>query len=711
MKTKKESRTAFDMKSLHAREANNQSEVDDQHEEETLIYAAVEPDVDALRGAYDQCVLQLDQYFELCRRSYDDRRNIWAGKTSDLRKQGSDAFPWDGASDMEVNVIGERIDAFVSILDQALTRSHVKAFPTSTSSIPRAALVSSFLKWMKSSYIPDFKNQMELGANYLLEKGLMVTYVGWNREMRTYLQEVTIEQIAQASPDIADLIVRRNDDKLLMDLMGQAFPDLDSKRVKKFFKEIRKDGKASLPKPRKSIDCPIVRSLAADGEVLFPPYTIDPQAAPYVFWRTFMTAQELEKKVTNEGWDADWVFEAIDTLRGRDSYYIDGQKVKKYTNMPLSKDNDLVMVVHAYQRLIDEDGAEGIYCTVFNPHVTGYATSELMNGYDNYPFVVTRLSNNQKRLYEVQTFPDILRGAQMQIKTERDSRIDRASLATLPPLMHPAGRPPAEWGPGRRVPYRRLGEIAFGPVPQHDTGSMELEQSMSVQADKSVGLDLNSPISSVRQQFFVNKYLSHVQEVLGLAWKLFQTVGPDEIFFQVTGNPNPQTMTKGSPDENYSFSVSFDSIGADPENADARMKQMGSLIQFDRNGRIDMDKFLEFAAMSIDPVFADYVLQPAEASAQKVQKQVTDDLAKIYAGIEVPAQPNGAQIAMQMLQAYAQQPDIAQRGQQDPAFGERLKKYASQYQFQMQQAQNAQIGKIGTAPATVGEVQTQGMNQ
>jgi len=698
MKTNKEEFTA---------ENSNEESYDD----ESLIYASNEPDIDALRGAYDQCLLQLDEYFEICRRSYDDRRNIWDGKTTDLRKQGSNAFPWDGASDMEVNVIGERIDAFVSILDQALSRSHIKAFPTSTTSIPRAALVSSFLKWMKSSYIPDFKNQMELGANYLLEKGIMVSYVGWKREKRTFLQEATIEQLVQASPDMAELLLSGTDDKMLIDMIAQAFPHMTSKRTRKFLKEIRKNGKASIPMPRVSVDCPVVHSCAPDGEVLFPPYVVDPQAAPYVFWRTFLTAQELEKKVTSDGWDEEWVDDAIDNLRGKDSYYLDGQKVKRFTKLPLTNDNELVMVVYAYQRLIDEDGAEGIYCTVFNPNVDGYAKSELLNGYDNYPFIVTRLSNNQKRMYEVQTFPDILRGAQLQIKTERDSRIDRASLATLPPIMHPAGRPPAEWGPGRRVPYRRLGEIAFGPTPPSDNGSMEVEISMALQADRAVGLDLNSPISAVRQQFFVNKYLDHVKDVLGLAWKLFQRMGPDEVFFQVTGNPNPQTMTKGSPDENYALTVSFDSLSADPENAESRMKQIGSLVQFDRNGRIDMDKFLEFAAMSIDPVFGDYVLQPAEEATAKVQKQVTDDLAKIYAGIEVPAQPNGAQIAMQMLQAYAQQPDVAQRAQQDEAFGGRLQKYAEQYQFQMQQAQNAQIGRIGTAPAEMGGIQTQGMNQ
>ena len=150
-------------------------------------------------------------------------------------------------------------------------------------------------------------------------------------------------------------------------------------------------------------------------------------------------------------------------------------------------------------------------------------------------------------------------------------------------------------------------------------------------------------------------------------------------------------------------------MSTDPETAEMRTKQMGSLIQYDRNGRIDVDKFLEFAAMSIDPVLADYIMQPAEQAQEKVQKAVTDDLAKIFAGIEMPAQPNGASIALQLIQAYASQPDIAQRAQQDQAFAERLTKYAEQYQFQMQQAQNAEIGRIGTAPAQMGGVQTQQM--
>jgi hypothetical protein len=499
---------------------------------------------------------------------------------------------------------------------------------------------------------------------------------------------------------------------MLIELLQESFPDLSTKRAKKAIKDLRKMGVAEIPLSRQTVDCPVVYACAPDGEVMFPSYISDPQRAPYMFWRTFLTAQELEKKVTNEGWDRKWVDNAIETLRGKDSMYLDGEKVKTQTRLPITDDNDLVMVVYAYQRLIDEeDGSEGIYCTVFHPQTDGYAKHELLNGYDDYPFVVTRLANDQKRMYEVQTFSDILRGPQMQIKTERDSRIDRASLATLPPIMHPAGRPPSDWGPGRRVPYRRLGEIAFGPIPPRDDGSVESELSMRGQADRAIGLDLTNPLSSARQQYYIGKFLDHVKDVLTMAWKLYQRMGPDEVFFQVTGNPNPQVMTKGSPDENFSIMVSFDSLSSDPETAETQLKNMVQLVQLDRNGIMDVNKLLEFAASSINPIFADYVLQPAEEAQQKVQKNVTDDLAKIFAGIEVPAQPNGAQIAMQMVQAYVQQPDVAARAQQDEAFAARLQKYAGAYQFQLQQAQNAEIGRIGVAPAEMGGINLQGMEQ
>ena len=683
-----------------------------------LTYVSDEPDVKTLRYSYDQTVIELEAYFDLCRSSYDDRRNFWPGKSRDHRKHGADAFPWEGASDMEAHTIDERITRLVSLFMSSLNRANVRAYPVESSDMARSKIVSSFLKWMTTSgYIPRFKKEMELGANYLLERGILITYVGWQREDRTYLQKLNLAQIGQMNPDIYRAIEAGNMDDELVSLMQQIFPTASEKRCKKALKELRKGGEAELPIIRRQIDAPEVKTLAPDGDFFFPPYVTDPQRAPFCFWRTYYTPQELQNKVITDGWDEDFVEYIIEHYRGVNIYSVEreqeGQRSIGLTDRGYQAD-ELVEIVYGYQRLIDpEDGSEGIYQTIFHREfdgdgsTQGYAKFELMNGYEDYPIVVTKLSEDSKRLYDVQTIPDLLRGIQNQVKVERDSRIDRNSIATLPPILHPVGQAPTDWGPGRMIPYRRKGDFDFAPTPPPPTGSIEIEQTMEGQADRLCGLDETSQISQIRKQFLVDKFLQHAAEVIRMSYRCFQRFGPDSVFFRVTGVPDSQIFSKGDPDENFDITINYDVLNTDPETSERKLQSMVSLTQLDRSGRINIQNLLDIAANSIDPVLADAVLQPTEAAQQQVVKDVTDDLAKIFAGIEMPARPTGAQIAMQVIQQYTSQPDIAQRAQQDEAFAARLQKYAGQYTFQMQQMQNAEIGKIGTAPAQMGEMNTQ----
>jgi len=687
---------------------------------EALTYLSDEPDVKALNLAYDQTVTELEAYFDLCRTSYDERRNFWPGKSRDHRKHGSDAFPWEGASDIECHIIDERITRLVALFMSSLRRANVRAFPVESGDIVRSKVVSGFLKWMVSSgYIPRFYREMELGANYLMERGILITYVGWHREDRTFKQLIDLNQIAEISPEAAMAIQSGDSDEELILLLQNTFDGVTEKRAKKALKQLRKEGVTELPVVRRQVNSPEVKTLAPDGDFFFPPYVTDPQRAPYCFWKTYYTAQELQTKVSTDGWDEDFVDYIISKYRGVNIDSIEreqeGRRSISLTDNAYEAD-ELIEIVYGYQRLIDEeDGSEGIYCTVFhkefsgNEIVPGYAKFELLNGYEDYPVVVTRLAEDTKRLYDTQTIPDILRGIQNQVKVEKDSRIDRNSLATLPPILHPVGQAPTDWGPGRMIPYRRKGDLDFAPAPAYNQGSLEMETTLTDLADRLVGLDEKSKISTVRQQFLVDKFLSHTAEVMKMSFKCFQRFGPDEIFFRVTGIPDAQVFSKGNPDENFDILINFDVLNADPENVQAKLRQFAELTQFNTNNRMSMDNFLDIAASAVDPVMADAILQPVESAQEEVVKQVTDDLAKIFAGIEMPARPAGAQIAMQVIQEYTQQPDVAQRAATDEAFSARLQKYVGQYTFQMQQAQNAQIGRVGTAPAQMGDISTQNM--
>ena len=197
---------------------------------ETLTYHSGKPNIDHLRNAYEQTVNELEPYFDLCRDSYDNRRNYWAGKSRDHRKHGADAFPWEGASDMEAHVIDERIQRLVALVISSLNKANVSAFPVEVTDIARSKIVGSFLKWMISSgYIDRFEKEMELGANYLLERGILITHVGWQREDRKFLQKLDIVQIAQMSPEIAEAIQDGRDEMALVALLQQTFEGLSEK--------------------------------------------------------------------------------------------------------------------------------------------------------------------------------------------------------------------------------------------------------------------------------------------------------------------------------------------------------------------------------------------------------------------------------------------------------------------------------------------------
>lgn len=684
---------------------------------ETLTYHSGTPNIDHLRNAYEQTVNELEPYFDLCRDSYDNRRNYWAGKSRDHRKHGADAFPWEGASDMEAHVIDERIQRLVALVISSLNKANVSAFPVEVTDIARSKIVGSFLKWMISSgYIDRFEKEMELGANYLLERGILITHVGWQREDRKFLQKLDITQIAQMSPQIAEAIQDGREEMALVNLLQQTFDGLSEKRAIRALKDLKENGEAELPIVKRTVNAPEVRTLAPDFDFFFPPYVTDPQKAPYCFWRNFYTPQELEQKVITDGWDAKFVEEMIENYRGVDVLDIEKQQEGRRSNLIQDygyEAEELIELIYGYQRLIDpEDGSEGIYFTVFHKQFSGdgdipsYAIHELLNGYEDYPIVVTKFSEDSKRLYDTMTAPDLLRGIQNQVKVERDSRVDRNSLATLPPIIHPVGQAPTDYGPGRYIPYRRKGDLDFGPTPPPPTGSIEIEQTLQAQADRLMGLD-ESPISQLKLQFLVNKFLKHSADVIKLAYKCFQRFGPDSVFFRVTGSPDPQTFGKGNPDENFDVTISYDVLNTNPETQEKKLAQIQALTALDRNGRINVDNLLTVIANSVDPVLADQILQPVEDSMQQVVKQVTDDLSKIFAGIEMPARPNGGQIAMQVIQQYTSQPDIQQRASQDEAFGARLEKYIGQYTFMMQQQQNAQVGRIGTQPAAMGEIDTQ----
>ena len=349
-----------------------------------MLEATSTPDVDYLQQAFNDTQNDLSEWLDRRQRDWNVRNCHWSNKSSDFRKHvpngtTGQVFPWDGSSDQEVRLADELIGCRVATCMNAVRRAHIVATPVESDDVDRASATSAFLRWLINTRIDDFYDQVELSLNHLFEKGMCVTYVYWDSRDQKQQQSIKLEEIAQAIPQIAEAIMDGSMDEELVALLNDQFK-VSKKKAKGMLRELREAGETTVPIVRQTINQPRIKALAPDEDVFFPAYTIDPQEAPYCFHVVHMTPQQLHSKVASEDWDEEWVEAAIaSNARGKDE---SGNSWRLRDGMEFTKDEDqTISVIYCYQKLLDEDHVEGVYCTVFADGVGGglYAKHSLLD--------------------------------------------------------------------------------------------------------------------------------------------------------------------------------------------------------------------------------------------------------------------------------------------------------------------------------------------
>ncbi len=683
---------------------------------EGLTYVQSEPDMLALRRAYDDDVNDSSGFFDNCADSWNQRRNLWNGKTRDQKKHALDAKPWRFASDQEVPVIDPRINTLVALMMNAVRDGNLTAQPVGSNDVERAAATSNFMRWCIDAWVVGFYDQIELTLNHMLEKGYAATFVGWESKKRQHLEQIDIEQIAETAPEVAEMLMDVDREEEVIAMLQETFEGVKKSRARKALKQLRKTGVAEIPIVVGDINRPCICAQDPASDIIIPSYTMDASKMHRAHLRHFMTAQDIENMVAADEVDKRWAKEVIENHMGVTQSELDGPYAQRgyyhyNRNSTLfdsgSKDaEDLVEVVRTFQRFIDpDDGAEGIYQTIWCPKQakTGtddYGSFELMNGWDEMPIAITPLTRDTKRILDVRNVSNLLKGNQRQAKVTRDSYIDQMSIAMNPPRTHPAGRPAAQWGAGADFATRRGEENLYRTLDLPDTrrDGVALEEYLDSEADRVMGLSSNDPASMTRQQYYINRALYHVSEVCRLIYKNYQKFGDDEIHFRITGVPDPQTFNKLYNDEELDVRIAYDARMSNPEFVEKAVQNLMALAQNDPDGTYNSREIRTIAAYMTVPQFAQRIVQPEGQAREQILKKVAMDISFIDSGQAVNAQPNGARVALDYLSQYVQQQDIMLKMQQDPAFAERLMNYAQGYEFQISQQQNATIGRIGASP-------------
>jgi len=692
-----------------------------ENEENILSSTPTEPDLPGLQDAYKSTLSDLGALVDQSRLNFEVRHNIWAGQTEDQRKHGPEnnpPFPWDGASDLKTFLVDEIINTSVGQLTNALLRSRFTGIPVEGSDTRRAKLVSNFMTWLIKSQITEIRREAEILANYREEKGMGVLGIFWERKVELIRVDLTIEQLVEESPELEQLI----QDPLLKDtaiqMLQVAFPSLNRRQAGRVISDLKNKGIAKIPSPQLTRNRPRLRAFTLDDDFFFPINSTSLQAAPFIFMAEYFTADQLRNKVITENWNEDFVDEVIEKGLGKDlkdapvdssSRTIGRDKIFGFDNP-----DNLARVVCAYERGVDEDGIPGIWYTVFHPDLGTWGVHELFN-YEplRYPFVEFPRERRSRRILDTRGIPEIARGWQSEIKVQRDSRIDRAQLATCPPREYPLGRKPKDWGPGTYLPTRRRGEYGFAEIPPFDQGSIEMEANIMTSINKYFGnatTDADAIQAQIKNQKSIDDWLEGWKEAYTHVWQLHNQFGPEEEFFRVVGQveDSPQRYIKSNNAEKFDFYLDFNVMNQDADLQLVKIEKIGELMgRFDRGGQSNFGELLRIAIETIDPVLADNLLIPAETASNREIEETQNDLAKIASGqhVNAPLQAN-AQLRLQTVEQYLQgseaipAEDVQERFQGDEFFRSRVENYTQQLNQQIIQQQNARTGALGAEEGT-----------
>jgi len=242
-------------------------------ENEVQLYEE-KPDVDELKHEFERAKANLSSWMDKAEDAREVRFNEWAGKTGDGKKRGPEAFPWDGSSDLEANVINPLIDGDVATLTQALSQANLVASPVESGDIASAKLVSEFLKWRMGT-MDELMRESAIGANYLLQNGLTFFGTYWKQEKTRKFEPLSLEEIAQQSPELAMAIEDPEMKEGVEEMFYPMFPKLKKRRVKKMLNELRKTGDTEIPTEKMVVNRPAVKAYELGRELIVDSNTID----------------------------------------------------------------------------------------------------------------------------------------------------------------------------------------------------------------------------------------------------------------------------------------------------------------------------------------------------------------------------------------------------------------------------------------------------
>ncbi len=661
----------------------------------------------------------------------DDLRYCkWAGQTNDgkkhseHRREGDVALPFEGASDVRIRLIDRVINEQVALWVNSWKNSKLRVSGLTVDDGANAEAMTTLLTHIISCRLRmEARREGELWAQYAQQYGWSAMHITWEQQIGLQPQKVTLAEIdemammlMQEEPDnpatrIPEAIRSGEDDQMVVSMFQSVMPNVPEEQVAKLIKDLRETGEATIFVESIIKNLPRLTALKPYDEICFPPETIELQKARAVFRRVYMTEVELRSFVKSENWNQDALEEAINTS-GNISWYTDPNIIPVATLMGNQqyRNRNLIEVIYAYTRQIDESGNLCMYYTVFCPNAKGdlyLKHDKLAYAHNKYPFVELRREHIRKSIMESRGVPELLVTEQAELKAQHDAVRDRTAIETMPPiLIKKRIQGINRIGPALQLPVTSPDDYRFMDPPR---GSPNLAELIIAQVEKNVanyfGLthEMVPPQKTqMLQQMSVDGWLNSWAEVYTQLLQLSLQYMPAEEIQRITGVAVNLGITDIS--SQFDFEVKFDVRDLDNEYV---MKKLQSISQFvlplDVGGVVDRNKLVAKLVEAISPDVAKEIILDQQSASQKMYNDVQNDIVKMLMGIEPQYVENdpAAGTKMQYLQDIAgKSPKVQQMAQGDQMTAALMQNYQKNLQMSIMQQQNKQIGRTGVTPVS-----------
>jgi len=718
----------------------------------------------------------------------DARLARWDSQADDGKKwdvnqpAGKKAFPWDGASDVRVYQADEIINEAVSAEVSAFWRSDVRVEGVEPGDLATAGSASRFMGWMRDNDLRDsLEDEVELSSQFRWWYGWTVLHVTWERlvsyqwkTLTTEALEAVAEQLSQnmdqlppdmqeyatALQSLPNLLANEELTDLAMevvkliyrvyvkqalpsDLTDFDIPELSDTRARKIITDLRSSGKSQAPWPYVCKNKPSICALKPWRDIIVPSDTTDLQSARAIFVREMWSEADVRSMEQSDNWDPEFIEKAIET-KGQMSIWNYTTASQVYT--PLyqwsftKQKNELIEIIRAYHRAVDDDGILAVYNTVFSPHITSgqdqdtplIAYTGLLNhpSIDEYPLVASRRELLDRQIVSARGVPELVLTSQREEKVLRDSLMDWCSIGIVPPLNIYKGTM------GQRYSFAPAAEnmVTAGREPklmeipaQGPQFAIEYLTLLKTGVDRYFGRhvqDMPPEVSMLMQEPRVRRFLASWGRALRIAFNLYQHFAP-ETFKRVTDQDSP-----GTDSSKLDFIFHFDVAQLHPDMMEKKLAAFTALIPEDSTGVLNRSALLEAKARMIDPALAEQIVMDQGAASQQIFDKVKNDMVAMSDGNDGSyidaARDNTAQSRIQYVQQIIsknikyqqrldpqilQQLQIPQQGmgggsrmagqnggqETDPIFSALLGKYLKNLQMAIDQQQNKVIGRIGVA--------------